>query len=153
MVLEHFSGTLCVDELHLGRFTSLLATDPLADLQAKVAAHRPAEVAALGPFWSGAVGYASYDLVRCYERLPDGNPDEMSESHLYFTNQAGDTVWELPYEMDGEWGKPMRFAPNGGKGERGNGGMALPLSGSPTLPFPPPLRPLRQDVQLCPLGP
>ena len=31
-VLKHFSGTLCVDELHLGRFTLLLATDPLADL-------------------------------------------------------------------------------------------------------------------------
>src|SRR5512135_2543356 len=30
-VLEHFSGTLCVDELHLGRFTLLLATDPLSD--------------------------------------------------------------------------------------------------------------------------
>jgi hypothetical protein len=32
MVLKPFSGTLCVDELHLGRFTLLLATDPLADL-------------------------------------------------------------------------------------------------------------------------
>ena len=31
-VLELFSGTLCIDELHLGRFTLLLATDPLADL-------------------------------------------------------------------------------------------------------------------------
>ncbi len=31
-VLELFSGTLCVDELHLGRFTLLLATDPLADV-------------------------------------------------------------------------------------------------------------------------
>jgi transposase-like protein len=31
-VLELFSGTLCVDELHLGRFTLLLATDPLKDL-------------------------------------------------------------------------------------------------------------------------
>src|SRR3954449_12730511 len=31
-VLNHFSGTLCVDELHLGRFTLLLATDPLSDL-------------------------------------------------------------------------------------------------------------------------
>lgn len=29
--LEHFSGTLCVDELHLGRYTLLLATDPLSD--------------------------------------------------------------------------------------------------------------------------
>jgi hypothetical protein len=31
-VLEHFSGTLGVDELHLGRFTLLLATDPIGDL-------------------------------------------------------------------------------------------------------------------------
>jgi hypothetical protein len=31
-VLDRFSGTLCVDELHLGRFTLLLATDPLAGL-------------------------------------------------------------------------------------------------------------------------
>ena len=32
MVRERFSGTLCVDELHLGAYTLLLATDPLADL-------------------------------------------------------------------------------------------------------------------------
>jgi Transposase len=31
-VLDHFSGTLCVDELHLGQFTLLLATDPIRDL-------------------------------------------------------------------------------------------------------------------------
>src|ERR1700712_2385149 len=31
-ILDLFSGTLCVDELHLGRFTLLLATDPLADV-------------------------------------------------------------------------------------------------------------------------
>jgi transposase-like protein len=31
-VLDHFSGTLCVDELHLGRFTLLVATDPIGDL-------------------------------------------------------------------------------------------------------------------------
>jgi hypothetical protein len=29
--LENFSGILCIDELHLGKFTLLLATDPLAD--------------------------------------------------------------------------------------------------------------------------
>lgn len=29
--LEGFSGTLCIDELHLGRFTLLLTTDPLRD--------------------------------------------------------------------------------------------------------------------------
>jgi transposase-like protein len=31
-VLDHFCGTLCVDELHLGQMTLLLATDPLNDL-------------------------------------------------------------------------------------------------------------------------
>jgi transposase-like protein len=31
-VLKLFSGTLCIDELHLGRYALLLATDPLADL-------------------------------------------------------------------------------------------------------------------------
>jgi transposase-like protein len=29
--LQEFSGTLCIDEIHLGRFTLLLATDPLRD--------------------------------------------------------------------------------------------------------------------------
>ena len=31
-VLENFSGILCVDELHLGCFTLLLATDPLSNI-------------------------------------------------------------------------------------------------------------------------
>jgi Transposase len=31
-VLHCFSGTLCVDELHLGHYTLLLATDPISDL-------------------------------------------------------------------------------------------------------------------------
>jgi hypothetical protein len=29
--LEHFSGTLCIDEIHLGKKTLLLATDPIHD--------------------------------------------------------------------------------------------------------------------------
>jgi hypothetical protein len=29
--LDHFSGTLCIDEIHLGKKTLLLATDPLGD--------------------------------------------------------------------------------------------------------------------------
>jgi hypothetical protein len=32
MVLGRFSGSLCVDEIHLGRFALLLATDPIRDL-------------------------------------------------------------------------------------------------------------------------
>ncbi len=31
LALEHFSGFVCIDELHLGKDTLLLATDPIAD--------------------------------------------------------------------------------------------------------------------------
>jgi anthranilate synthase component I len=48
--------------------------DPLADLQGLIAAQRPVDVPELGPFWSGAVGYFSYDAVRYIERLPSAPP-------------------------------------------------------------------------------
>src|SRR5690554_3762185 len=35
-------------------------------------------------FWAGAVGYASYDLVRVYENLPDSNPSELDIPDLLF---------------------------------------------------------------------
>ncbi len=38
----------------------------------------------LPSFWSGVVGYACYDLVRLYERLPDANPDELGIPDLCF---------------------------------------------------------------------
>lgn len=48
--------------------------DPIADLQQRVRAERPAPVAELGAFWSGAVGFFSYDVVRTLERLPSPPP-------------------------------------------------------------------------------
>ena len=44
--------------------------DPLADLDKLVRASVPVEVPELGDFWSGAVGFFSYDIVRLIERLP-----------------------------------------------------------------------------------
>lgn len=41
-----------------------------------------------------------------YAFWADGNPDAFSESHLYFTNRAGDTVWRLPYTMTGDTARP-----------------------------------------------
>lgn len=38
----------------------------------------------LPDFWAGAVGYASYDLIRQYEDLPDNNPDELNIPDLLF---------------------------------------------------------------------
>jgi len=45
--------------------------DPLADLEGLLGEQRPVDVPELGRFWSGAVGYIGYDVVRYIERLPD----------------------------------------------------------------------------------
>lgn len=42
----------------------------------------------------------------------DGDADKLSESHLYFTNQKGDIVWELPYNMKDDFEKPKRKLKN-----------------------------------------
>lgn len=39
----------------------------------------------------------------------DGNPDTFSPSNLYFTNHAGDQVWQLPHDMNGEFAEPVRL--------------------------------------------
>lgn len=40
----------------------------------------------------------------------DGNPDQISTSTLYFANQTGDRVWQLPYDMEKESAQPIRMA-------------------------------------------
>lgn len=37
----------------------------------------------------------------------DGNPDNFSESHLYFCDSTGEHVWRLPYDMEGETARPV----------------------------------------------
>jgi len=44
-----------------------------------------------------------------YAFWADGNPDELSESHLYFTNQSGDKVWKLPYDMSEATAEPVLY--------------------------------------------
>ena len=44
--------------------------DPLADLSTLVDAAKPAHVPELGDFWSGIVGFFSYDVARLIESLP-----------------------------------------------------------------------------------
>lgn len=45
--------------------------DPLADLDEKIEARSVADVPELGNFWSGAIGFFGYDVVRLIENLPD----------------------------------------------------------------------------------
>lgn len=48
--------------------------DPIADLRDIVRDMRPVPSPELGPFWSGAVGFFAYDVVRHIESLPDAPP-------------------------------------------------------------------------------
>lgn len=41
----------------------------------------------------------------------DGNPDEFSQSHLYFGDSEGN-VWMLPYDMEADWAKPKKWRNN-----------------------------------------
>lgn len=63
--------------------SSFETNDPLGVLWAHtVKATRPDPK--LPDFWAGSVGYASYDLIRQYEKLPDNNPDELNIPDLLF---------------------------------------------------------------------
>ncbi len=58
--------------------------DPFADLDSQLAAARAVHVPALGRFWSGAVGYLGYDMVRAIERLPNAPPRTLSVPDALF---------------------------------------------------------------------
>ena len=59
-------------------------SDPIADLKARVGSLSPALVPELGAFWSGAVGYFGYDVVRTIERLPNAPPRTTSAPDAMF---------------------------------------------------------------------
>jgi len=58
--------------------------NPLVELRKRVESVREARLPGLPPFVSGAVGYAGYDLVRCFERLPNAPPDDRHVPDLAF---------------------------------------------------------------------
>jgi anthranilate synthase component 1 len=60
------------------------SSDPLSDLERRMASHQPARLAALPPFTSGAVGYAAYDSIRYAERLPHPPVDDLHLPDLSF---------------------------------------------------------------------
>ncbi|MDB4888029.1 MAG: anthranilate synthase component [Gemmatimonadetes bacterium] len=62
--------------------------NPLDDLDTLVRACPPVDVPELGGFWSGAVGYFSYDVVRHIERLPAPPPrgDAAPDALFVFTD-------------------------------------------------------------------
>ena len=72
----------------LGWYGRRTPENPLEDLDALVRSCPPVEVPELGGFWSGAVGYFSYDVVRLLERLPSPPPrgDDAPDGLFVFTD-------------------------------------------------------------------
>lgn len=58
--------------------------DPLADLDAIVSTPRPVDMPELGAFWTGAVGFFGYDMVRLIERLPHRKPARLDMPDALF---------------------------------------------------------------------
>ena len=55
----------------LGWHAARTPADPIQDLRDIVRDMRPVDAPGLGPFWSGAVGFFAYDVVRHIEHLPN----------------------------------------------------------------------------------
>ncbi len=62
----------------------IMSEDPLADLQRLLHPWHSAPLADLPRFLGGAVGYAAYDAVRYYERLPHAPEDDRGLPDLHF---------------------------------------------------------------------
>jgi anthranilate synthase component 1 len=60
------------------------SANPMDELRRRVEAVRAVTLPELPPFCSGAVGYAGYDVVRYYERLPNPPPDDRQVPDLAF---------------------------------------------------------------------
>jgi len=68
-----------------GTTASATSDDPLALLEQELATRRAAPLPGLPSFLGGAVGYAAYDTVRYYERLPNAPHDDRGLPDLLFS--------------------------------------------------------------------
>ncbi|MBL0172820.1 MAG: chorismate-binding protein [Gemmatimonadaceae bacterium] len=76
-VVEDWTPT---DSWHAARTPA----DPIADLRDIVRDMRPVDAPELGSFWSGAVGFFAYDVVRHIERLPHAPPRTLNAPDACF---------------------------------------------------------------------
>ncbi len=73
-----------VRDVAVGGVREFTAHDPLLALQAELARYAVASLPGLPRFLGGAVGYAAYDTVRYYERLPHAPADDRNLPDLLF---------------------------------------------------------------------
>lgn len=58
--------------------------DPVGALKRFMGQYQPVNVEGLPRFHGGAVGYFSYDMVRCFEQIPDRHPNVMGTPDALF---------------------------------------------------------------------
>ena len=58
--------------------------NPMAILEEYMERFKPVTVRGLPRFHGGAVGYFGYDIVRCFENIPDNNPDMLGTPDAIF---------------------------------------------------------------------
>jgi anthranilate synthase component 1 len=58
--------------------------DPLSIVEQKMKKYKPAPVDGLPPFFGGAVGYAGYDSVKYFEKLPSTASDDLNIPEILF---------------------------------------------------------------------
>ena len=67
-----------------GKLEEIQSDDPLGELENLLSPHKPVSLPNLPRFTGGVVGYAGYDVVRYYERLGEGPPDDRNLPDLSF---------------------------------------------------------------------
>ncbi|MCX7766861.1 MAG: anthranilate synthase component I, partial [Candidatus Sumerlaeia bacterium] len=67
-----------------GRVETITCQNPLEALKELLLRFRPVVAEDLPPFNGGAVGYIAYDVVRCFERIPDTKPDDLNLPDCFF---------------------------------------------------------------------
>lgn len=58
--------------------------DPLKVIEERIKAYRPAMIDGLPPFFGGAVGYAGYDAIRYFERIPKNANNDLGVPEMVF---------------------------------------------------------------------
>jgi anthranilate synthase component 1 len=73
-----------MDILRPGRGVEVRSVDnAFEELRGEVKRHRAPQLASLPRFFGGAVGFLAYDVVRCFERIPETVEDDLATPDLY----------------------------------------------------------------------
>jgi len=83
LVVRAYGKRVHLDSLPEGKHQTLF-TDPFDLLRSLLTTYRQEPRPGLPPFWSGGVGYLSYEMGRHLERLPSTTVDDLGLPECYF---------------------------------------------------------------------